>query len=120
MVVALLALVAAPNLDAFDAANLALTSCSYAAFRDANASNVSETGFERALATACADEFAALRREIVAIERSRGESGPRADAFADRQIARFRADFRRQYARRAEDAANLEALQRALEQENRK
>ena len=114
-----LLVVAVSQLDAFDAANLALTQCAYTTLREAAANDLTVAQFEGSITGSCADEIAALRREIVAIERSRGETASRATDFADRQIARFRADFRQQYARRAEDEANLGALERALREENR-
>lgn len=113
-----LLVVAASQLDAFDAANLALTQCAYATFREASAANLSDDEFARSLATNCGTEIAALHREIVAVERSRGESASRASVFADRQLARFHSDFRQQYARRGEDEAKLQALERALREEN--
>ena len=114
-----LLVVAVSQLDAFDAANLALTQCAYTTFREAAANDVPAAQFERSISDSCADEIAALHREMVAIERSRGETASRAAAFADRQLARFRSDFRQQYARRGEDEANLQALERALREENR-
>ena len=117
MTSAFLVLLAVSQLDSFDAANLALTSCAYSAFRQANAAGVSEGEFERTLDASCASEIQSLHREIVAIERSRGESASRADAFADRQIARFHADFRQQYARRGETESQLRELERALKEE---
>ena len=117
MISALLVFLAVPQLDAFDDANLALTRCSYSAFRQANAANLAEADFNQSLGASCSTEIEALHREIVAIEQSRGESGSRANAFADRQIARFRAEFRQQYARRGEAETQLRELERALEEE---
>ena len=117
MISLLLALIAVPQLDAFDDANLSLTQCGYSAFRQANTSGLSDAGFSGLLDGSCANELKALRREIVAIERSRGESASEASQFADRQIARFRADFRQQYARRGETESQLRELERALKQE---
>ena len=119
MMIGLLLVATASQLDGFDAANLALTQCAYETFRAASAENLSVAEFERSLAQSCDGEIATLRREMVAIERSRGKSREGASAFADRQLTRFNADFRRQYARRGEDQEKLEALERALREENR-
>ena len=119
MMIGLLLVAAASQLDGFDAANLALTQCAYETFRAASAENLSVAEFERSLAATCDRDISALRREMVAIQRSRGESDARASTFADRQLARFNADFRRQYERRGEDQEKLETLERALREEDR-
>ena len=54
MTSAFLVFLAVSQLDSFDAANLALTSCGYSAFRQANAADVSEGEFQRALDASCA------------------------------------------------------------------
>ena len=110
---------AAQSLDAFDAANLAVTQCGYSVFRASNAANHSNAEFERRLTSECRDQIDNLRREIVAIEIGRGESRTAAESQADRLTTRFRADFSEQYSRRAQDAEKLRALERALEQEGK-
>lgn len=110
---------AAQSLDAFDAANLAVTQCGYAVFRASNAANHSNAEFERRLTSECRGQIDDLRREIVAIEIGRGESRTAAENQAERLTTRFRTDFSEQYSRRAEDAKKLRALERALEQEGK-
>ena len=117
MFIAALAIIAAAPLDAFDDANLALTQCSFAIVRESHAADRTDAEFQRLLASRCSAQTAALRREMVSIETRRGGSPARAAANADRLIARVRADFAAQYARRKEDEAKLRALERALREE---
>ena len=112
-------LAAGAPLDAFDEANLALTTCGYSAFRASNAANQGIAEFERRLASECRNQIHDLRREIVAIEIDRGESRSAAESQAERLISRFRKDFSDQYSRRAEDTEKLRGLERALEQEGK-
>jgi hypothetical protein len=114
---ALLLVVAVTGLDAFDDANLALTTCGFAAYREASERNQSLDEFTRALPARCSQEFARLRQEIIAVETQRGKSRTRASASADALIAQFQAQFARDYARRAETEAQLRALERALREE---
>jgi hypothetical protein len=110
---------AAQSLDAFDAANLAVTQCGFAVFRASNAANHSNAEFERRLTSECRGQIDDLRREIVAIEIGRGESRTAAENKAERLTTRFRADFSEQYSKRAQNAEKLRALERALEQEGK-
>ena len=110
---------AAQSLDAFDAANLAVTQCGYSVFRASNAANHSNAAFERRLTSDGRGQIDVIRREIAAFEIERGESRTAAESQADRLTTRFRADFSEQYSRRAQDAEKLRALERALEQEGK-
>ena len=119
MVLALLLAVANPDLDRFDDANLALTSCGFAAHRSAAAAGKSLSQFKAELPTRCGAEIAAMRRAIVQLDTGRGKSRAAATARADESIARFQAFFADGYARRHEDEAKLKALIEAMEQEGK-
>ena len=112
-------LVAVKGLDAFDEANLALTTCGFATYREANEQNYSLDQFAHALPTRCSQEFARLRQAIIAVETQRGKSRSAASASADALIAQFRAQFANDYAKRAETQAQLRELERALREEGK-
>jgi hypothetical protein len=67
-------------LDDGDAANLALTRCSFAAERSAHAAGLSVSAFEQKLGRDCAAEERRLRATSVRIFRARGSANPDAEA----------------------------------------
>lgn len=119
MLAALIAAIAVQGLDAVDDANLALTTCGFAAFRDANERDQSLDQFAHTLSAQCAQQIAEMRRTIIALETGRGKSRSEATAKADALIAQFRAQFASQYTRRAESEAQLRALERAIREEGK-
>ena len=110
---------AAPNLDAFDDANLAITTCGFAAYRQANEQDQSLDQFRRTLSANCSMQIADMRRAMIAVGIGRGESREAAAAAADSTIAQFHARFASHYAKRAETEAQLRALERALREEGK-
>ena len=119
MIFSALLLIAAPQLEAFDAANLALTSCAFAVHRSANEQDLSDSQFAGRLSADCSQQIAGLRRSMTDVNVSRGETAAAAARKADSVLARLRAAFAKQYTRRAEDEKQLRALKRALEQEGK-
>ena len=119
MLAALIMAIAVQGLDAVDDANLALTTCGFAAFRDANERDQTVDQFARTLSSQCSQQIAEMRRSIIALETGRQRSRSEASAKADALIAQFRAQFAGQYARRAESEAQLRALERAIRDEGK-
>lgn len=114
----LLMLAAASSLDAVDDANLALTTCGFAAYREADGQNQSLDQFERTLASRCANQMATMRELTVQFQIGRkGLSRSAAESAADGLLSGFRTQFADQYSRRAETKAQMEALERALREE---
>lgn len=107
------------SLDAFDEANMAVTTCGFSAHRSAAEQNLSNDQFATKLSADCANQIGDMRRAIIAVEQSRGKSSSAAANSADSTIAAFKASFQRQYAQRAEDQRKLEQLKRAVEQERK-
>ncbi|MEO7364687.1 MAG: hypothetical protein ABIW03_00015 [Sphingomicrobium sp.] len=112
-------LVVAAQLSAFDAANLALTTCGFAAHRSANEHNLGDEQFTTKLSSDCAVEIAKMRRAIIALDRGRGKTSAAAMRDADSSITDFHSFFKNQYARRAEDERKLRELQQAIEAEGK-
>ena len=119
MLAALIVAIAVQGLDAVDDANLALTTCGFAAFRHANERDQTLDQFTRTLSSQCSEQMAAMRRTIIALETGRQKSRSEASVKADALIAQFRAQFADQYARRAESEAQLRALERAIREEGK-
>ena len=119
MLEALILAIAIQSLDAVDDANLALTTCGFAAFRHANERDQTLDQFADTLSSRCSEQIAEMRRTIIALETARKKSRPAASATADELIAQFRTQFANQYARRAESEAQLRDLERARRQEGK-
>ncbi len=119
LVQALILAIAAPGLGAVDDANLALTTCGFAAFRYANERDQTPDQFARTLSSDCSVQMARMRRAIIALETGRGKSMTAAGAAADALIAQFRSQFASNYAKRAESEAQLRELERALREEGK-
>ena len=119
LVQALILAIAAPGLDAIDDANLALTTCGFAAYRSANERDQTLDQFARTLSTDCSEPMARMRRAISAVETGRGKSVAAAGAAADELIGQFRAQFASDYAKRAESEAQLRELERAIREEGK-
>ena len=119
MLAALIVAIALQGLDAVDDANLALTTCGFAAFRYANERDQTLDQFTRTLSSQCSEQMAEMRRTIIALETGRQKSRSEASVKADALIAQFRAQFADQYARRAESEAQLRALERAIREEGK-
>ena len=119
MLAALIVAIAVQGLDAVDDANLALTTCGFAAFRHANERDQTLDQFTRTLSSQCSEQMAEMRRTIIALETGRQKSSSEASAKADALITQFRAQLADQYARRAESEAQLRALERAIREEGK-
>ena len=111
--------IAIQSLDAFDDANMAVTTCGFAVHRSATEQNLGDDQFAAKLSADCATQIGEMRRAIIAVEMSRGKSSMDAARSADSTIAAFRASFQTQYAQRAEDERKLEQLKRAVERERK-
>jgi hypothetical protein len=111
--------IAVQGLGAVDDANLALTTCGFAAFRSANEQDQTPDQFARTLSSNCSERIAQMRRAIIALETGRGKSTAAASAAADALIAQFRSQFASDYAKRAESEAQLRELERALRAEGK-
>ena len=116
---ALMLAMAAQGLDAFDDANLKLTTCGFAAYRHANEGGQTLEQFKQFLPSRCAAEMARMRAAVAAVELRRGKNKAAAAASADALIAQFSAQFAADYARRAETEAQVRALERALREEGK-
>jgi len=112
-----LLLIAAAELGAFDDANLALTTCGFAAHRAANERNLTDGQFADKLSSDCSAQTAGMRLAVIALDKSRGKTEAKAIHDADRVIASFYSSFKDQYAHRAEDERKLRDLIQALEKE---
>ena len=119
MIFSALILIAAAELDAFDAANDRLTACGFSVHRDAAQANLDLPRFRSALQSGCGDEIKQMRQAIIAVESGRGLSDAAANASADQTIARFRESFADGYAQRGETESKLEQLIDALEKEGK-
>ena len=119
LIEALILAITAPSLDAVDNANLALTTCGFAAYRFANERDQTLDQFARTLSADCSERMAQMRRAIITLETGRGKSMAVASAAADALIAQFRAQFASDYARRAESEAQFRELERALREEGK-
>lgn len=122
MLATMLALAAAaPSLDAIDEANLALTTCGFAAYREADAQDQLLDQFKRTLNARCARQMASMRKLTLEFQVARhGLARNAAARAADGLISRFKAHFANQYSNRAQTKAQLEALGRAIQQEKEK
>jgi hypothetical protein len=110
-------LAAGAPLDAFDDANLALTTCAYSAFRAADGQDQSLDQFTQMLAYRCGGQMSRLRGLAVELNMSgKGMSRSSAEQAADSVIADFRASFASQYSRREETREQLRALERAIQE----
>jgi len=108
----LLMLAAGPSLDAIDDANLALTSCGFSAFREADGQNQSLAQFRQTLSSRCSDQMSRMRDLSVQFDVGRkGMSRSAAEAAADELLADFRAGLADQYSRRNEIREQLKALE---------
>ena len=116
---ALFLAIAAQGLEAFDDANLALTTCGFAAYRHSNERDQSLDEFNRSLPSRCSKPIADMRAAMIAVHVRRGKSRSAAAAAADALIADFRDRFASHYAKRAETEAQLRALERALREEEK-
>src|SRR5918996_3950474 len=97
----LMMLAAAPSLDAIDDANLALTTCGFAAYREADGRNQSLEQFKQTLGSRCAEQMAKMRELTVEFQMSRkGLARTAAERAADDLLADFRTNFADQYSRR--------------------
>ena len=119
LVLALILAITGQGLDALDDANLALTSCGFAAYRYANERDQTLDQFARTLSSQCSDRIAQMRRTIIALEIGRGKSRGAANTSADALIGQFHSQFANDYAKRAESEAQLRALERALRDERK-
>jgi len=119
LIEALILAIAAPDLEAVDHANLALTTCGFAVDRYANERDQTPGQFAGTLSSDCSERIAQMRRAIVALETGRGKSTAAASAAGDAAIAQFRAQFASDYARRAESEAQFRELERALREEGK-
>lgn len=112
-------LIFASQMGAADNANLALTTCGFAAHRSASEQNLDSGQFAARLSSDCAAQMAEMRRSIIALDISRGRSRAAAARKADSLIADFNSFFKNQYARRAGDERKLRELERAMELEGK-
>lgn len=90
---------AAPNLDAVDDSNAAMTSCLFAVMRAEQATGSSPDRFAAALASGCTAEQARYRGLAIPILVGRGLSRRAAAADIDAVLAKTRADLVAEYAR---------------------
>ena len=111
--------IAVQGLDAFDEANLALTSCGFAVYRNAADQDLGDDQFATRLSADCSRQVGDFRQAAIAVELSRGKSSGAAASSADSAIAAFRTSLQAQYARRAEHQRRLRELNRAIEQEGK-
>jgi len=111
--------IATQGLDAVDDANLALTTCGFAAYRHANEQDQSLDQFARSLSSRCSEPLARMRQTVIALQIERGKSRAAASATADGLTVGFQQQFADQYAKRAESQAQLRELQRALREERK-
>jgi len=109
-------LAGAASLDAYDDANLALTTCAFSAFREADRQTQSLAEFEDTLSSRCGSQMSRLHDLAVQLGMSRdGMSRSSAEKDADSAIADFRASFASQYSRRDETREQLRALERVVQ-----
>lgn len=105
------------RVDSADDANLALTTCGFAAYRYASERNQPLDQFASTLSARCSRQITQMRSSFIALETLRGKGRPNATASADALIAEFRANFAAQYRHRAETEAQLRALDNAARME---
>lgn len=116
----LLILAATPSLDAIDDANLALTTCGYAAYREADGQDQPLSQFKQALESRCAGQFAQLRELAVQFNMGRKRlSRGAAENAAEGLLADFRTGLVRQYSQRDKIRAQIETLDRAMREEEK-
>jgi hypothetical protein len=116
----LLILAATPSLDAIDDANLALTTCGYSAYREADGQDQPLSQFEQTLESRCAGQLAQLRELAVQFNLGRkGLSRGAAENAADGLLADFRAGLISQYSQRDKLKAQIETLDRAMREEEK-
>lgn len=113
-------LAAMPSLEAIDDANMALTACGYAAYREADEQDQPLSEFERTLESRCADQLARMRELSIQFNMGRrGLSRGAAGSAAERIVSDFRAGLLRQYSQREKIRAQVEALDRAMREEEK-
>ncbi len=117
LAVAVFLAIAAQGLEAVDDANLALTTCGFAVYREANGEDRPLDEFNASLASRCSKPMADMRAAMIALQVQRGKGRAAASAAANSLIAEFRARFANHYAKRAETNAQLRELERALREE---
>jgi hypothetical protein len=116
----LLILAATPSLDAIDDANIALTTCGFAAYREADGQDQPLSQFRRTLESRCADQLGRMRELSVQFNMDRkGLSRSAAENAADGLMADFRAGLISQYSQRDKIRAQVEALDRAMREEEK-
>jgi hypothetical protein len=116
----LLILAATPSLDALDDANLALTTCGYSAYREADGQDQPLSQFEQTLESRCATQLAQLRELAEQFNvGGKGLSRGAAENAADDLLANFRAGLISQYSQRDRIRAQVEALDRAMREEEK-
>ena len=117
----LLILAATPLLDAIDDANMALTTYGFAAYREADGQDQPVFQFRRTLESRCADQLAQMRELSVQFNMGRkGLSRGAAESAADGLMTDFRAGLIRQYSQRDKIRAQVQALDRAMREEEEK
>jgi hypothetical protein len=113
--VAVLMMLAAQSLDVIDDANLALTTCGFETFREADRQDRSLAQFRQMLDDRCAGKMARMRELAVGFDMSRKRlSRSAAKNAAAALIDDFRGRFATQYSNRDETRAQLKALERAM------
>ena len=119
-VTVLLMLAATPSLDAMDDASPALMTCGYTAYREADGQDQPLSQFKRTLESRCAGKLAQLRELAVQFNMGRkGLSRRAAENAADGLVADFRAGLISQYSQRDKIKAQVEALDRAMREEEK-
>lgn len=112
----MLMMLAAQSLDAIDDANLALTTCGFKAFQEADRQNQSLSQFMHTLDSRCADQMARMRELSVDFDMKRkGLPRSAAEGAANEVMSYFRGRFASQYSNRDRTKGQMKALERAIQ-----